>query len=317
MQGRWHKKGNNAPWSGRDGAGLLELNGDLYLLGGWRYVGPGIAGTNNEVWMLPKGRETWQRLANAPWNPRHTAGWLVHDEKLWVIGGDVNSRYYQKDVWCGTPWRGTIKWELVDAVAPWADPGRVQHVVFSFGGKIVLVGGQTMDEFIDSPSGKANKPDTPYYDDVHTWEDGVGWQQVSAGHAWAPTGLIMGSPVKDGKMWLVGGGAYDTAGLPRVYKNSVYCSDNVTDWELVTADGGFPARQYHNVAVLGDELVVFAGWNGANMKDLHSSKDGVTWREHKFSTPLTERHAASMCRRGNELYMSCGPLGESSVFALS
>lgn len=315
MLGRWHKKGGNGPWQGRDGAGLVELNGDLYLLGGWNTYNPAPS-TNNEVWMLPKGRETWQRLANAPWAPRHGQPCLVHDGKLWVIGGDINSGYYQKDVWCGEPYRGRIKWTEVSANAPWANPGRTLHIGFSFDGKIVVLGGQTLDEFAGA-SHKANRVEGPYYSDVWSWSDGAGWVKESDGNAWAPRGVIMGGPVKDGKMWLIGGGAYDTAGLPRVYRNDVWWSDNIADWHQATPNGGFPARQFNNTAVLGGELVLFAGWSGANMNDLHTSKDGVIWQERKFATPITPRHAASMCRKGNELIMLGGPLGESSVFGLS
>lgn len=313
MYGRWRKIGPNARWAGRDGAGLLELNGDLFMLGGWNpaWSSP----TTNEIWMMPKGRETWQRLEDAPWVGRHTTAWLVHDNKLWVVGGDMNRGYYQKDVWCGEVYRNRIKWTCVDVTAPWANIGRVLHVGFSFDGKIVILGGQTLDEFVGS-SEKANKPDGPYYDDVWSWSDGAGWVQESAGNAWAPRGLIMGSPVKDGKMWLVGGGAYNTAGFPRVYRNDVWCSDNIKGWTQVTSSAQFPPRQYNNAATLGDDLVVFAGWNGGNMRDLWSSEDGIDWCEHKTTSGFTARHAASMCALGNELIMLGGPLGESSIHSV-
>lgn len=314
MQGRWRKVGANGAWQGRDGAGLLELNGDLFMLGGWNTYNPAPS-TNNQVWMMPKGRETWQRLENAPWAPRHTTVWLVHDNKLWVVGGDINSGYYQKDVWCGEVYRNRIKWTQVDVSAPWASPGRFGHVGFSFDGKIVILGGQTCDQFVGANE-KANRAEGPYYDDVWTWSDGAGWQQVSAGNAWAPRCLIMGGPVKDGKMWLIGGGAYDTPTTPRVYKNDVWCSDDAVNWQQVTQNAPWPARQYNNTAVLGDELVLFAGWNGANMRDLWSSKDGLDWRQYKTTAHLTERHAASMCKVGNELFMLGGPLAESSVSAV-
>lgn len=315
MQGRWHKKASSSPWEGRDGAGLLELNGDLFMLGGWNTYWP-TPSTRNEVWMLPKGRKTWQRLSDAPWAPRHTTAWLVHDNKLWVVGGDMNSGYYQKDVWCGEVYRNRIKWTCVSANAPWASKGRVLHVGFSFDGKIVVLGGQTLDQFVGA-SHKANRVEGPYYDDVWSWSDGVGWVQESTGNAWAPRGLIMGSPVKDGKMWLIGGGAYDTPTTPRVYKNDVWWSDDIVNWHQATPAAQFSPRQYNNTAVLGDELIVFAGWNGSNLNDTWSSKDGENWKLLQHATAITPRHAASMCLKGNELWMLGGPLGESSVIALS
>ena len=312
MFGQWRKDSAANAWSGRDGAGLLDLDGNTYMLGGWNPAWPGTD-TCSEVWMRPRGRSTWQRLADAPWAPRHTAVWLVHDGKVWVLGGDTLGSYYQKDVWCGTPFQGGVRWRCVDAVAPWADPGRVLHVGYSFDGRIVIMGGQTLDEFVGA-TGRANLP-SPYYRDVWTWKDGCGWQQVADDQPWAPCGMVMGGPIKDGHMWLIGGGCYDTAGNPRIYKNSVWKSCNATDWKCVTPAAAFPPRQFNNAEVLGDKLVLFAGWSGVNMKDLWSSSDGETWTEHK-GAPVAERHAASMCRVNGELLMLGGPLNESAVYAV-
>jgi len=315
MLGQWRKDSVANPWLGRDGAGLLELDGNLYMLGGWNtaFAAPY---TSNEVWMRPKGSQTWQKLSNAPWAPRHTAGWLVHNKKLWVIGGDANSGVYQRDVWCGTPFQGGVRWSLVTASAPWASPGRVLHIVFSFLGKIVVLGGQTLDELVPIAANKANRAN-PYYDDIWTSDDeGVTWVQVSTGQPWAPCGMLMGSPVKDGCMWLIGGGAYDTSGLPRVYKNSIWKSSNITDWEEVTPAAAFPARQYNAVGVLGDRLVTSCGWNGANISDLWSSVDGENWKEHR-GNPLSPRHALSLCQVKGELLVLGGTLTDLNVYALS
>lgn len=316
MQGLLHRDSVSNSWAGRDGAGLLELNGNVYMLGGWNPTVPawGASGTTNEVWIRPKGRQKWIRLTNAPWSPRHAAVWLVHKGEIWVLGGDVNSGNYQKDVWKAKPHQGGLRWELVNAVAPWAATGRTLHVGFSFHGKIVILGGQTLDEFITNPANKANRA-SPYYDDVWTWDEENGWELNSTGHAWSPCGVIMGSPVKDGKMWLIGGGAYDTAGLPRVYKNSVYSSDNISDWNLVTSNAGFAARQFNNTAVFGEKLVNFAGWNGANMRDLWSSDNGIDWKESR-GLNVSIRHAASLCPTSGEMLMLGGPLAESSVYGI-
>jgi hypothetical protein len=125
----------------------------------------------------------------------------------------------------------------------------------------------------------------------------------------------MGSPVKDGYMWLVAGGAYDTEGNPRVYKSDVWRSADGVAWTQVTADGGFPARQYNNVAVLGDDLVLIAGFDGANIADAWASTDGTTWRE-LAQVPWQARHAASVVEYGGELLLLGGPLDDTAVWAL-
>ncbi|KKB09416.1 hypothetical protein VE26_05635 [Devosia chinhatensis] len=249
-------------------------------------------------------------MANAPWTPRHSAGWLVHDNKIWVIGGDANSGVYQRDVWSfdGTTWA-----EVVSEAEP-LTVGRVLHQVFSHAGKMWIVGGQTLDEFaVSDPAGRA---DGPYYDDVWSSEDGSTWTFVSDGHGWSPRGSIIGNAVKDGYMWLVGGGAYDTDGNTRVYHHDVWRSADGVSWAQVTPDGGFLARQYNSVAVLNGDLVLIAGYDDENIADAWCSGDGIAWRQ-LATVPWVARHAASVCSYNGEIVMLGGPLDETTVWALS
>lgn len=306
--GQWHLKSAANGWSGRDGAGLLSLGSDLYMLGGWNPAWS--APTRNEVWKSSDRGQTWTQLPNAPWERRHTAGWLKHDGKIWVIGGDMNTGHYQRDVWS---FDGTT-WTQATANAAPLSMGRVLHQVFSHLGKMWIVGGQTLDEI--TPGDISTKPGSPYYDEVWSSEDGADWTLVSTGHAWAPRSQIIGSAVKDGFMWLVAGGAYDTEGLPRVYRNDVWKSPDGITWGQVTVNGGFAARQYNSLAVLGDDLVLLAGYDGANRNDVWASKNGVNWRELR-GTPWPARHAASLCPHMGELIMLGGPLSDTAVWGLS
>ena len=86
--GQWRSFANERSWVARDGAGLLVLNGNLYLLGGWAN-GP----VTSEVWRTDDVAN-WTFLGNAPWPGRHAAAWLTHKNRLWVIGGDLYT-----DVW--------------------------------------------------------------------------------------------------------------------------------------------------------------------------------------------------------------------------
>lgn len=307
--GQWRAPALSSGWSGRDGVGLLALGDSLYLLGGWNtaWTAPH---TTNEVWRSTDRGQTWSQLASAPWEGRHSAGWLVHDGKIWVIGGDVNSGHYQRDVWS---YNGTT-WTLATANAAPLSQGRVLHQVFSHAGKMWIVGGQTLDEFTSGDI--STKPGSPYYDDVWSSEDGATWTLVSSGNDWAPRGLIAGNAVKDGFMWLVAGGAYDTESNPRIYKNDVWRSADGEDWEQVTADGGFPVRQYCSVEVLGEDLVLIGGWDGANRNDVWASKDGAIWRELK-GAPWLARHAAGTTVYRGEILLAGGPLSDTSVRALS
>jgi hypothetical protein len=314
VAGIWTEVTPSSSWDGRDGAGLLSLDGILYLLGGWNTAWAAPY-TTNEVWKSTDDGKTWTQLDDAPWQGRHTAGWLVHDGRLWVIGGDANSGNYQRDVWSGTPnLSGDIDWADVNSDATPLTMGRVQHIVFSHAGKMWVVGGQTLDEF--TPLDVSTKPGSPYYDDVWSSADGITWTQVSTGNAWAPRGMVIGNAVKDGYMWLVSGGAYDTEGNPRVYKNDVWRSSDGVDWQLVTPNAGFPRRQFVNVEVLNGSLVLAAGWSGANRNDVWRSSNGVMWQQIP-DTPWGIRHAASSVIHDGRLLILGGPLTDTTVWALN
>ena len=123
----------DAPWRPRDGAGLVSFDGSLWLLGGWRVredgpSGPGgledttFEGTgwtvDSEIWKSDDG-SAWEYVTHAPWPGRHTAGYVVHSGRMWVVGGDCYSN--SADVWSSGD---GIEWECATADAPWA--GRVR-----------------------------------------------------------------------------------------------------------------------------------------------------------------------------------------------
>lgn len=295
-------------------------NGNIYLLGGWAPGTIAAPYTHNRVYKSTDGGATYRRLTDAPWEGRHTAGWATDGTRLFVVGGDMNKGHYQRDVWYAVEDGDDLDWtETNSNAAPLAD-GRVLHVTYWHDGKLWIVGGQTLDEF--TPTDMSTKPGpSPYYDDCCSSDDfGATWVTVSTGNTWAPCGLIMNpGAVKDGYMWLIGGGAYDTEGNPRVYKNSVYRAMLGNDWELVAANGEFPARQYHNVVSFNGDLVVLMGYNGSNMADAYASSDGTAPFRKLAPLPatVTARHAASTCVINGEILLLGGPLAETSIWAMS
>ena len=91
----------DAAFAGRDGAGALVFQDKMWLLGGWnprdKVNFPIIC--NSEVWSSVDGL-TWIEVnEEAPWEGRHTAGYAVHDGRMWIVGGDCNQGHYQNDVW--------------------------------------------------------------------------------------------------------------------------------------------------------------------------------------------------------------------------
>ena len=144
---RWRCATMNAPWRPRDGAGALSFDGGLWLLGGWRPredgpTGPGgvvdttFEGTNwtvdSEVWRSDDSGSSWYCVqSQCPWPGRHTAGYAVHQDRMWVIGGDIYTN--SADVWSSAD---GIEWKCHTVDAPWA--GRVLSYITCFDGALAL-----------------------------------------------------------------------------------------------------------------------------------------------------------------------------------
>ena len=104
---------------------------------------------NNEVWSSQDGAN-WTLVkpntfldrdfdAAKDWEGRHTAGYVVYQDKMWIIGGDVNQGNYQNDVWNTADGKA---WTLVTNSVPWSP--RALHYTLIFQNKIWVLGGQTM-----------------------------------------------------------------------------------------------------------------------------------------------------------------------------
>jgi len=129
---QWAKVTTKAAFAARDGAGALTFKGRKWLLGGWnpsdkKYF-PRVC--NNEVWSSRDGK-VWTLVkpnthldrkfdSASDWEGRHTAGYAVFKNKMWIVGGDANQGHYQNDVLNSADGK---KWTLVNKAVPW-DRGR-------------------------------------------------------------------------------------------------------------------------------------------------------------------------------------------------
>jgi hypothetical protein len=315
---RWTKVTDHAAFAPRDGAGALVFKSRMWLLGGWnpgdKQHFPRIC--NNEVWSSVNGADWTLEKPNtffdnnfdarSDWEGRHTAGYVVYQDKLWIVGGDVNQGHYHFDVWNSANGRN---WELVnrDRPVPWGP--RALHYTFVHRGKIWVLGGQTIPQI--APAGEA------LHRDLWTTTDGIHWEQVHPeGPYWSARGMIGGSAVFNNQIWILGGGTYDTPKYrERNYYNDVWSSAGGIRWEQRLASAPWAPRQYHDVAVFDNRLWVLEGYAKANRNDVWHSADGVTGRELK-DTPWKPRHAASVFVFDNALWMVAGNNMESDVWKL-
>jgi len=287
-----------AAFAARDGAGALVFKDKMWLLGGWnprdKVHFPKIC--NSEVWSSTDGAEWTLELLQAPWEGRHTAGYAVHDDKMWIVGGDCNQKHYQDDVWSTSD---GVNWELVNGDVPWAP--RVLHYTLVHDGQIWVIGGQTMPTFDGGG-------EEVFYNDVWRSADGADWTCVTEEAFTQPRGMIGCGAVFQGRMWVLGGGTYDTPMTPtREFYNDVWSSEDGVHWELHLESAPWAPRQYHEVAVFDDRLWVLEGYNkdSGNRNDVWHSTDGINWHEVP-DTPWLPRHAASVFVYDDGLWMVAG-----------
>lgn len=315
---RWVRVNERAAFAPRDGAGALTFRGRMWLLGGWnpgdKEHFPRIC--SNDVWNSADGRD-WIRIRpntfrdrtfdpTADWEGRHTAGYAVFQDKIWIIGGDVNQGHYQSDVWNSAD---GATWRLVnrDRPVPWGP--RALHYALAFRDKLWIMGGQTMPGFAPSPE--------VFYRDVWTSADGRDWARViPAEPFWPARGMIGGSVVFKDRMWVLGGGTYDTPRTPaRRYFNDVWSSPDGVAWERHVEHAPWTARQYHDTAAFDGRLWVLEGYAGVNRNDVWYSDDGSNWYEVP-ATPWRPRHAASVFVFDDALWMVAGNNMEPDVWKL-
>ena len=92
----------------------------MWILGGTEnYYFGDEKSLKNDVWSSADGKEWKQETAHAPWSPRAYHAAVVHDGKLWVIGGGnyVPEYHASNDVWCSSD---GVNWEQVTEHAPWS-----------------------------------------------------------------------------------------------------------------------------------------------------------------------------------------------------
>ena len=293
----WQLVTENAAFAARDGAGALVFEDKMWLLGGWnprdKENFPTIC--NSEVWSSVDGLNWTLVIKQAPWEGRHTAGYVVHDGAMWIVGGDANQRHYQNDVWKSTDGE---HWELVCDPVPWGP--RVLHHTLAFDGHIWVMGGQTLPNFAPA--------EEHFFNDVWRSADGQNWTRVVENAPWTPRGMIGGNVVFNGRMWLLGGGTYDTDTTPeRQYFNEVWSSADGVNWECHIKDAPWHPRLYHEVAAFDGRMWVLEGHHrdSGNRNDVWYSADGVNWYEVP-DTPWAPRHAASVFVYDNALWMVAG-----------
>ena len=100
-----------------------------------------------------------------------------------------------------------------------------------------------------------------FHNDVWSTIDGVSWTRAVESAPWPPRGMIGGAAVHDGRMWILGGGMYDTPASPvRKFYNDVWSSADGVDWTELP-DTPWAPRHAASVFVHDESLWMVAGNN--------------------------------------------------------
>ena len=312
----WTNVTHEAAFAPRNGSGALTFRNRMWLIGGWNPRNKELfpRNCNNDVWSSRDGA-TWSRVKRntfqneefrpaTDWEGRHCAGYVVFKNKMWIVGGDVNQRHYQFDVWNSAD---GASWTFVNEGQPVPWGPRSLHYTLVYQDRIWIMGGQTIPPFA---------PDREvFYRDVWNTTDGIHWKKLTPQEPyWSSRGMIGGSTVFRNRMWILGGGTYDTETTPeRTFYNDVWSSADGVRWTRHVELAPWPSRQFHNVAVFDNRLWVLAGYTKPRreLNDVWYSSDGVNWYQVP-RTPWRMRHAASVFVHSGALWMACGPTNRSA-----
>jgi len=225
------------------------------------------------------GPPAWVKVTDsAGFSPRDSCGELVYKDRLWILGGWMDSfKEPPRDVWSSND---GIEWTRATDQAPWKHSDFPMTVVFK--DRMWLMGGWHGGRL---PGASASNS-------VWSSTDGTEWKLETAAAEWSPR-MSGGLLVFKDRLWLLGGVQKYYFGNDDDLKNDVWSSINGVHWERISEAAPWPPRAYVAPVVLRDRMYSFGGGNylpnyhGYN--DVWSSADGVTWTQEAAHAPWSPR----------------------------
>lgn len=225
---------------------------------------------------------SWQQVtSDAGFHIRDSAGNVVFDNKMWILGGWYNSSQPSlRDVWNSAD---GVHWTNVTSYVPF---DCLEHpVALSYNNMMwVMSGGHD-----------GRLPDAGYCNDVWSSSDGANWTQATAAAPWSQRIGAAGT-VFNGKMWLLGGVQGFGSDSTNTPLSDVWNSTDGIHWTEVAANAPWAGRGFHQVVNYHDKLWVIGGgdyYKDASqcygLDDVWSSSDGVDWTQATAEAPWGHR----------------------------
>ena len=221
----------------------------------------------------------WVKVVDlAGWRPRDSQGELVHNGRMWVLGGWVgNYKASLRDVWSSVDGEN---WELAQGTAPWRHGDLPMTLVFA--GRMWVMGGWS----------KGLRAGRCASNEVWWSTDGALWQQATQNAGWTPR-LGAGTVAFRDRMWVLGGLEDFFFGDEDSLRNDAWCSVDGKQWELATGNAGWSPRAFHQALVLDDRMWVLGGGNFRPRQharnDVWCSEDGINWTRATGAAPWAPR----------------------------
>ena len=186
----WEAATTDAGWSPRLAAGAVVFDDRMWILGGTEnYFFGDQSDLRNDVWYSCDGKQWTLATANAGWSPRAYHQAVVHDNRIWVLGGGnyLPENEFRNDVWCS---EDGVNWTPATEAAPWAP--RLWFSSVTYRDRIWVLGGW------------AKEPDN--FGDVWYSRDGKDWTQLRSEVIWKARHEHSALVFQD-KIWVAGGHA--------------------------------------------------------------------------------------------------------------
>ena len=269
----------------RDGNKIIQMGDYLYCYGGWT---SDPLQSYNDVYRSSGDLTIWERLPDAPWQPRHTYGIGKKDSTLFIFGGDVFSTVF--DVWKTddganfTP----VSQDLESVLGPRMLYGACVH-----NSKLYVLGGQSG---LGADSALT---------DVWMSTNGGLWRRIANDLPFLGKNISGSVASYKGRIWVIGGGYYRSYDPDARYTNSIYSSEDGRAWQR-EPDAPWKPRQYGDVCVWNNRLWMVAGYNEENLSDIWYMTEDGEW--HQFDTPpeFEARHASGVAVYNDKLVVVCG-----------
>jgi len=225
------------------------------------------------------GMPDWQLMSeHADWAARDSCGEVVHDGRMWLLGGWFNSNSVgPRDVWSSAD---GCAWSRSTPCAGWRHgdlPTTLAH-----DGRIWFMGGWY----------RGRLPGASASNEVWASADGAHWECVTRNAPWSPRLGAAGVVFRD-RMWLLGGGERYFDGDDSDLRSDVWHSADGAAWEMATENAPWAGRAFHGALAFADRLWVFGGGDYLPAYrghcDVWSSPDGVAWTLETERAPWDPR----------------------------